>query len=596
MSQCPIPANEEQRLAALHAHRILDTAPEPEFDVTTRVAAHLFDTPIALVALMDRDRLWFKSRHGLDLEHLDREIAFCAHAIVNPDRLMVIEDLRGDPRFAGNPLVAGAPGLRFYAGAPLRDAEGHALGTLAVLSTEPRPFGDEQQALLRDLSVSVMTALESRRRALELRRLATTDALTGLANRVQFQSALALELRQARLAKQPVALLYLDLDGFKAVNDRLGHGAGDAVLGEVARRLVPQLRAGETLARLGGDEFGIVMRGGADATAAVALAERLADALHAPVELAGGERARIGVSVGIAVADAAATEGAALLEQADHALHRAKAQAGRRWHVHAADTPAPRRPAAEAAASGAGDDAEPALAFSMAFQPIVAVGTRSVFAYEALVRGPGGEPAASVLAQVNRRNRYRFDAGTRQAAIAIAARLGLGPDDGHARLAINFIPGAMPDPEFALAETVAAAKAAGIAPERLILEVTEGEEVLDPAHLAAVFAACARHGVAPAIDDFGAGHAGLNLLARFRPAFVKLDRRLTEDVAASRAQQAVVRAVLGACTDLGIGVVAEGVQTAATYETLRMLGVDLFQGWLFAKAGFESLPPPHWPD
>ena len=219
MTPCPKPLNEAERLAAVHAYKILDTAPEVEFDVTTRVAASLFNAPIALVALMDRDRLWFKSRHGLDVAQLDREIAFCAHAIVRPDELLVIEDLQQDARFVDNPLVHAGPGIRFYAGAPLRDPNGLALGTLAVLATEPRKFDDHQRALLLDLSVSVMTAIESRHRALTLKQMATTDALTGLANRIQFQSALALELRQAQLAGQSIAVLYMDLDGFKGVND-----------------------------------------------------------------------------------------------------------------------------------------------------------------------------------------------------------------------------------------------------------------------------------------------------------------------------------------------------------------------------------------
>ncbi len=186
MNHCPIPENETERLATVDAYKILDTAPEVEFDVITRVASSLFNAPIALVALMDRDRLWFKSSHGLDVEQLDREIAFCAHAIVKPDEMLVINDLQQDRRFDGNPLVHGGPGIRFYAGAPLRAPNGLAIGTLAVLATEPRDFDDHQRSLLRDLSVAVMTAIEARHRAITLQQLATTDSLTGVANRMQF--------------------------------------------------------------------------------------------------------------------------------------------------------------------------------------------------------------------------------------------------------------------------------------------------------------------------------------------------------------------------------------------------------------------------
>lgn len=333
MSSCPIPANEAERLASVHLYNILDTAPEIEFDVTTRIAAALFSAPIALVALMDSDRLWFKSKHGLGLTQLDRRIAFCAHAIANPDDLLIVNDLRKDSRFDGNPLVYGAPGIRFYAGAPLSDSNGLALGTLAILATKPREFDSRSQALLRDLSVSVMTAIESRYRATMLEKLATTDSLTGLSNRLQFQFAAALEMRQAQLSEKTIGVLYMDLDGFKVINDSLGHSAGDAVLREVAMRMKHQLRDGETLARLGGDEFALVMRGGADLRSAQAIAERIVESLRIPVILAGGRSVTVGVSIGISLVEAHSATLPILIEQADHALYRAKAQSNQRWAV-----------------------------------------------------------------------------------------------------------------------------------------------------------------------------------------------------------------------------------------------------------------------
>ena len=153
---CPMPANEAQRLLATRSYEILDTPPDPQFDAITRVAAALFNVPIALIALMDGDRLWFKSRLGLDVPQLDRSIAFCAHAIMQPDDLMVVEDLAVDPRFAVHPLVVAGPAVRFYASAPLRDAAGFAIGTLAVLDVRPRRFGADQRAgVLRPPSAAV---------------------------------------------------------------------------------------------------------------------------------------------------------------------------------------------------------------------------------------------------------------------------------------------------------------------------------------------------------------------------------------------------------------------------------------------------------
>ncbi len=144
-AQCPMPTNEPERLRIVRSYEILDTEPELEFDALTRVAAHTFQAPIAVVAMMDSDRLWFKSKLGLDIPQLDRKVAFCAHAIVRPREPLVIPDLQSDTRFVANPLVAQAPHLRFYAGAPIVDASGHALGTIAVIDAQARPFSKAQR-------------------------------------------------------------------------------------------------------------------------------------------------------------------------------------------------------------------------------------------------------------------------------------------------------------------------------------------------------------------------------------------------------------------------------------------------------------------
>ena len=258
----PVPDDEPQRLRAVRTYEVLDTEPELEFDALTRVAAHAFATPIALVAIMDSDRLWFKSKLGLDVPQLDRKIAFCAHAIMRPNDALVIEDLRADHRFVDNPLVAGEPHIRFYAGAPIVDSGHHALGTIAVVDAQPRTFSAAQRSALMDLSTLVMTALQARRRALDLERLAMTDHLTGIASRAKCEIAIERELRQSSRPLQQFAVLLMDLNGFKHVNDTFGHAAGDAVLCEVAKRLSTLVRHGDTLARLGGDEFALVVHDG----------------------------------------------------------------------------------------------------------------------------------------------------------------------------------------------------------------------------------------------------------------------------------------------------------------------------------------------
>lgn len=323
MIKCPIPENEEQRLLALRSYEILDSAPEVDFDALTRLAAHAFDAPAAVVGLMDADRLWFKSRFGLDVPQLDRQIAFCAYAVMQPDQLLVVRDLARDPRFSGNPLVVDAPNLRFYAGAPLVDHQGFVLGTIAVVDVKPRDFSETQQNALRDLSTLVMTALENRRRALLLSHKARTDHLTGLANRADFDGVLSSQIAHTARTSESFSLLYMDLDGFKMANDQFGHAAGDEVLREVARRLAQQVREEDMLARVGGDEFGVVIRGGTQESAEM-LTGRIDEAMCRPIELPDGTHVSIGISVGIATYTDSDETHLALLARADRELYQAK--------------------------------------------------------------------------------------------------------------------------------------------------------------------------------------------------------------------------------------------------------------------------------
>ena len=323
VTKCPIPKNESQRLRAVRSYDILDTPPEVDFDTLTRVAIHALNAPAGVIGLMDSDRLWFKSQIGLGVPQLDRQIAFCAHAIMRPDEQLVVEDLLNDPRFERNPLVTNTPNLRFYAGAPLIDRQGYALGTIAVVDTIPRVFSDFQRAALRDLSTLVITALENRQRANLLGHLAMTDHLTGLANRVQFERTLKSEMAHARRTGESFTVFYIDLDDFKDVNDTFGHAAGDEVLREAALRMSGQIRAEDLLARLGGDEFGIFMRPSPE-DSAESLANRICGVVSAPITLSTGEKISVGISIGTANYIDTIDSVATLLAKADQALYRVK--------------------------------------------------------------------------------------------------------------------------------------------------------------------------------------------------------------------------------------------------------------------------------
>lgn len=228
----------------------------------------------------------------------------------------------------------------------------------------------------------------------------------------------------------------------------------------------------------------------------------------------------------------------------------------------------------------------PSIEFEFAFQPIVSVKNQAVFAHEALARGPDGQSATSVLGQVTWDNRHRFDQECRTRAIEQAAALGM-----RESLSINFIPNAVDNPRVCLQRTVHAASQCGFDLSRLIFEVTETEKVVDAAMLAKTFQEYRKLGIKTAIDDFGAGYAGLNLLARFQPDIVKIDIDLVRDVDANQIKQIIVENIVNLCRKLGIVPLAEGVETLGERDFLSSVGIDLMQGFLFARPAFRALSP-----
>lgn len=230
-------------------------------------------------------------------------------------------------------------------------------------------------------------------------------------------------------------------------------------------------------------------------------------------------------------------------------------------------------------------DAQRKVSFS--FQPIVDLQQHRVFAYEALMRMPDGGSAGPLLKSLEGPALHTFDRDARVAAVTLAASLGL--DTG---LSLNLLPQSITTTPDTLESTLRAARTARLRPEQLILEVTEGEIIHDPIAFSAQINEWRTEGVRLAIDDFGAGYSGLNLLAEFQPDLVKLDMNLVRDVDAKGPRQAIVRAVLQACVDLGIEVIAEGVESMQEFTWFRRHGVVLYQGYLFCPPVFESLRNP----
>jgi EAL domain-containing protein (putative c-di-GMP-specific phosphodiesterase class I) len=229
-------------------------------------------------------------------------------------------------------------------------------------------------------------------------------------------------------------------------------------------------------------------------------------------------------------------------------------------------------------------------AITMAFQPIVDTATKTVFAHEALVRGSDGASAEAVLAAVESSNRYAFDQACRVRALECAVEAGL-----PAMVSINFLPNAVYNPQHCLRATLAAAERVQWPLENIIFEVTEHEEIADHAHLLSILNTYRARGFKTAIDDFGAGYAGLNLLADFQPDFLKLDIGLIRNLHLDRVRQRTVYHMVRLCEDLGVRVIAEGVEQAGEHAALNDMGVVLQQGYFFARPAVGILPEVHYP-
>ena len=331
VSPAPLPPNETARLASLQSYGILDTAPDERFELFTRLGTWIFGTSVCAIHFVAGETTFFKSVVGFERYEAPRITSICAHAVGLDDPIMTIPDLSQDHRFHDHPLLL-KNGLRFYAGALLRSSSQHAIGTLCIGDVTPRILSEEERAKLLALASGVVVVLELHRCGIQLREAASRDVLTGLFNRRHFDMALQSSIERASLG-YPFALMFLDLDEFKPINDTLGHAAGDAVLCEVSRRLQSTARRSDIVARLAGDEFVLIIADAADDNAVASVATRILAAINAPFTL-DGQPIPLRCSIGITLCPAQATAAPDLLRLADLALYEAKRNGRNRFELH----------------------------------------------------------------------------------------------------------------------------------------------------------------------------------------------------------------------------------------------------------------------
>lgn len=319
--------DEPGRLAALRRLAVLDTAPEEPFDNVVALVRAVLGVPMAAVSLIDEDRQWFKAASGIEVEQTPRQISFCTHTIQGREPL-VVNDATKDERFANSPMVRDDPGIRSYAGIPLRTPEGYNVGSLCAIDTKARVFSESELAMLAKFARIVVDELE-------LRRIAGRDQLTGVLTRRGFIERAEQEIERFRRYGRTASLAIIDIDRFKTINDTFGHPTGDAVLREIAAVLKRVKRPNDVLGRLGGEEFALLMpETGPDA--GLAAAERFREAVATARLKAGADlRLEVTASFGIATVGPGITDAEAWFAAADVPLYAAK-RSGRNRCVAAA--------------------------------------------------------------------------------------------------------------------------------------------------------------------------------------------------------------------------------------------------------------------
>jgi diguanylate cyclase (GGDEF)-like protein len=437
------------------------------------------------------------------------------------------------------------------------------------------------------LSRSITYAIERKRAEVELAHQALHDALTGLPNRALFYDRLGQALNRVGRHSTAAAVLFLDLDRFKVVNDSLGHGAGDKLLISVAERLSRVLRAGDTAARFGGDEFVILCEDISGERQAIAIAGRIAEELSTPFTVDNDE-VFVHTSVGIALATQIGARPEALIRDADAAMYRAKERGGGVYEVFDDQMRerAVRRMETENALHRALERGE----FVMHYQPIVNMGTGALSGVEALVRWQHPErglvmpgefiAAAEETGLIIALGAWVFETACRQAAQwTQTARSG-----PPVRMSVNVSARQCGHPD--LVTTFGSILAGtGADPASLCLEITETALMEDIEASEATLAALKDLGLAVALDDFGTGYSSLRALQRFPVDIVKIDRSFIAPIERDPQEAAIVAAVISLSHALGLQTVAEGIETVAQVDRLRALGCDLAQGFYFARPG-----------
>ncbi len=439
---------------------------------------------------------------------------------------------------------------------------------------------------LRDVVGSMEDVTDSRALQQRIAHAATHDPLTGLANRAHLVAELDRRLASTFSGRDPLAVLFVDLDGFKRVNDSLGHTAGDQLLVTLADRLRAEARGGDLVSRFGGDEFVVVAEQTGGPDGALGMAHRMIQAISAPADLGGTEmRPRASIGVALAVERDASSE--TLLRDADAAMYEAKSRGPN--GVWLADAAVRSRADRRFGLEGALADALRGDRYRFDYQPIVNLATGLYLGAEGLLRwdddefGPTPPSEIIPLAEETGLIHQLTDWSVSRAGRDLRTIRRSAPVDRFFPLGIN-LSCAQLSSATVVDRFLANVDAVGLDPTDLVVEVTETELVEDDSTAERSLLALAEAGIQIAIDDFGAGYSSFDYLTRMPVTFLKIDRRLTHALPTNARSRRVLRALVTMCLDMGVALIAEGIETEAERAAYLDIGIEFGQGFLFKPA------------
>lgn len=572
----PATRAQEQRLAALHALQLLDTAGNECFDRICRLASAYFKVPTVLISLLDRDRQWFLGRVGFDLCETPLDQSFCAYT-AEGQRLMEIEDARLDPRFCNNPLVTAPGGIRFYAGTPLRTRAGVAIGSLCLIDKQPHQLDDAERALLVDLGAMVMQQIEQRHASLR------HDQVSGLPNREQFACDLQELAREAMGERRSLVVVdALDMNWAHELTLAMGIRPFEDIIRCIARRLDQQLGQVTAVYHIGVKRFAFIAP--AQVQDFALFIETLVTSLREPTMVDGlpiRPMVRAG-SVDFLV------NPQVLKDVVRKAMYAAELSLSARqsWALYDAVQDAVHR-RAFSLASDIGEAMATEQLYLM-FQPRFAIPDGSQVSAEALLRWehPKLGPISPVeFIPVLEKNSLVHEV-TRWVIDTAIGKLAAWPAACASKLSLNLSPQDFEGHDIAGVLKRACSRY-GIAPTRIEVEITEGEWLRSNPQVLAELGEIRGLGMDVAIDDFGTGYSNFSYLHEIPANILKLDKSLVTALETDTRCQLIVSSIIDLSTKLGYRTVAEGMETFKCLQLLKSFGCDEAQGYFFSRPMVE---------